>query len=366
MIRLAVIGAGRWGPNLVRNLHDRPRSEVRWVVDRDAVRLAHVRTRFPEARLAGDAAEALADREVDAVVVATPTSTHHALAKAALEAGKHVLVEKPIATSAREGEELCALAEGSGRILMVGHVFIYNPAVRAVKRYIEGGELGRLHYLSMVRTNPGPIRTDVNAAWDLAAHDLSIASYWLGAEPLTASAVGGAWNDEGLEDAVFATLRYPGGILVNLHVSWLCPRKSRDVTVCGERRMLTFDDLDLSEPLRIYDRPAAGEGADPAYVDSFAAFRASVREGEIVIPKVAAGEPLKEECDHFLECIAAGRRPLTDGRAGVAVVRALEAIGRSMRSGGREEIVEAGSFRAARENGTVRARGSAGPSRSRG
>lgn len=340
MIRIAVIGAGHWGPNLIRNFHNRRRSEVAWVVDRDAGRLAQVSERFPEVRVSEAPEPALADPSVDAVVVATPTSTHYRLAKAALESGKHVLVEKPIASEVRHGVELCELAAQRGRVLLVGHVFVYNNGVRRVKQYLDAGELGRVYYVSMVRTNLGPIRVDVNAAWDLAAHDISIVNYWLGAAPISVSAVGGRWLNPGIEDAVFSTLRYPNEILVNLHVSWLNPRKARDITVVGERRMLTFDDMNLNEPLRIYDKQVTEERVHATYVDTFASFRAALRDGDIVIPKVALGEPLKSECDDFLECVATGKTPLVDGAQGVAVVRALAAIQRSVSNGGREEGVQ--------------------------
>jgi predicted dehydrogenase len=259
--------------------------------------------------------------------------------KAALEAKKHVLVEKPITSNTAQGEELTDLAKKVGKILMVGHVFVYNTAVRKVRQYLEAGDLGRIYYVSMVRTNLGPIRMDVNAAWDLASHDISIVNYWLGGEPETASAVGGTWINNGIEDAVFATLRYPNGVLVNLHASWLNPRKSRDITVVGDKRMLTCDDMNLNEPIRVYDKGVTDAVTKPAFVDSFASFRASVREGDITIPKVSPGEPLKSECDHFLECIKAGKEPLTGGREAVAVVRALEAIARSVKNAGREEKV---------------------------
>src|SRR6185369_14999818 len=216
-------------------------------------------------------------------------------------------------------------------------VFLYNVAVRAVKTYIERGDLGRIYYVSMVRTNLGPIRMDVNAAWDLASHDIAIVNYWLGSEPLAVSAIGGTWINDGIEDAVFATFRYRDNVFVNLHVSWLNPRKWRDITVVGEKRMLTFDDMNLAEPLRLYDKQVTGDRAAPGYVDSFASFRASIRDGDITIPKVALGEPLRTECEHFLDCIERGTAPLTGGREGVAVVRALEALQRSARSRGREE-----------------------------
>ena len=337
MIRVAVVGAGHWGPNLIRNFHNRERSEVLWVVDRDPGRLGQVRGRFPEIQVAQEAEPALADVRVDGVVIATPTSTHYRFAKAALERGKHVLVEKPIATAVREGAELCALAAARGRVLMIGHVFLFNPGIQRVKQYLDAGELGRIYYVAMVRTNLGPIRVDVDAAWDLASHDVSVVNYWLEGEPVTVAAVGGTWINPGVADAVFATLRYPDDVLVNLHVSWLNPRKARDITVVGEKRMLTFDDMNLTEPIRVYDKRVTDDRTTVGYVDSFASFRASIREGEIVIPRVVLGEPLRAECEHFLDCVESGKPPLTGGEQGMAVVRVLEAIERSARNGGREE-----------------------------
>lgn len=339
MSGIVVVGAGHWGPNLIRNFHDDPRSQVRWVVDADERRLKHVQSRYPDVRLSTTLEPALADPDVAATVIATPTSTHYDLVKRSLQAGRHVLVEKPLATRQAHAEELCALAERNELVLMVGHVFVYNAAVRRVRQMIETGSLGTLYYGSMVRTNLGPIRVDVNAAWDLAAHDISIANYWLGVQPLTASATGGTWINDGIEDAVFATLRYPDNVVVSLQSSWLSPRKARDITLVGERRMLTLDDMNLTEPLRIYDKGVTDELTRPGFVDTFASFRASVREGDITIPKVTLGEPLREECEHFLTCIELGTPPMTDGLAGLAVVRTLEALQASIRDNGREKEV---------------------------
>jgi len=337
-IRIAILGAGHWGPNLIRNFHTHDESEVSWVVDRDPARRELVQSRYPDVRVEGDHAAALADSAVDAVVVATPTVTHHVIAKAALLAGKHVLVEKPMATDARDAEELCQLAEERNLVLMVGQVFLFNRAVQRIKEYLAEGRLGRLFYIAMVRTNLGPIRQDVNAAWDLAAHDVSIANDWLGGPPLEAAAQGGSWINTGIDDAVFATLWYPQDVIVHLHVSWLSPRKVRDITLVGEGGMLTFDDMNLSEPLRLYDKRVT-EQRTPGFVDTFATFRTSIREGDIVIPRVAAGEPLKAECDHFIESVAARRIPRSDGRSGLAGVRVLAAIQRSLANGGRREVV---------------------------
>jgi predicted dehydrogenase len=338
VVRIAVLGAGQWGPNLIRNFHDHDRSEVVWVVDRDPKRLALVHQRYPDVEVTSDADRAFADPTVEGVVVATPTVTHFALTAAALRAGKHVLVEKPIATAVGEAEELCALADRQGRVLMVGHVFLFNSAIQRVKEYLDEGRLGRVFYLSMVRTNLGPIRMDVNAAWDLAAHDVAIANYWLGAAPAAVSAQGGSWINDGIEDTVFASLSYPNGTIANLHVSWLNPRKVRDITVVGEKGMLTFDDMNLSEPLRLYDKTVTDQRV-PGFVDTFASFRTSIREGDIVIPRVATGEPLRAECDHFLECITTGARPLADGWSGAAAVRVLAAISASLAAGGGRRAV---------------------------
>jgi predicted dehydrogenase len=340
MIGVAVLGAGEWGPNLVRNFHNKQTSEVVWIIDRDARRLQEVHARFPDVQVGAGADQALRDPSVQAVVVATPTSTHYALAKKALGAGKHVLVEKPLTTEVKQGLELLELATSQRLILMVGHVFLYNPGIRKVKEYLDAGHLGKLYYMSMVRTNPGPVRLDVNAAWDLAAHDISIVNYWLDAEPLSVSAIGGTWISQGIEDAVFATLRYPQGVLVSLHASWLNARKARDITVVGERRMLTFDDMNLNEPLRIYDKQVSDRSNRQTLVDSFASFRASVPKAKISVLTVPSGEPLATQCAHFLDCIASGKQPLTDGRNGIAVVRAVEAVQRSIRAGGREEQLE--------------------------
>jgi predicted dehydrogenase len=338
-VQMAVVGAGHWGPNLIRNFDNPPFSQVKTVVDRDATRLGQVGHRFPHVKTTSEIADVLSDAAIDAVVVATPTSTHYPLVKAALESGKHVLVEKPITTRGAEADELTALAAKKGRVLLVGHVFIFNQAVQKVRSYIEAGDLGRIYYVTMVRTNLGPIRMDVSASWDLMSHDISIVNYWLGAEPTSVTALGGTWINPGNEDAVFATMRYPNDVLVNVHASWLNPRKARDITVAGDKRMLTFDDMNLLEPVRIYDKQVTDKTTKPAFIDTFGSFRASVREGDITIPRLSGGEPLKAECDHFLDCIRTGKKALVGGKEAGAVVRTLEAIDKSMRDGGREQKI---------------------------
>ncbi len=340
--RVAIVGAGRWGPNLARNFHDLERSELRWVIDRDDARQALVRERYPGIQTGPSAEAAFEDPEVDAVVIATPTVTHYDLVAAALEAGKHVLVEKPITADSARGAELVALAKERGRVLMVGHVFLFNGAIRYVKRTLDAGELGRTFYIAMTRTNFGPIRMDVNASWDLATHDISITNYWLDAVPLTVSATGGSWINRPVQDAVFVTMRYPNDLLVQLHASWLHPRKARNIEIVGERRMLMFDDLNSAAPIRLCDNQVTSDTVSPAWVDTLDSFRASIHQGEVSTPEVSSGEPLKNECDAFLDAVEAGDlEPPSSGAFGVDVVRVLEAIDRSMAEGGAEQTVGA-------------------------
>ena len=267
------------------------------------------------------------DPNTDAVAVATPTSTHYGIVKAALNAGKHVLVEKPLTDRLDAAVELAALAETQNLKLMVGHVFLFNSAVTAAKAQIDAGDLGDIRYISMERTNLGPVRSDVNAAWDLASHDISVANYFLDSVPLVVSARGGAWLDPGFEDVIFATLTYPGEVLVHIVASWLNPLKRRFISVVGDRRMLTVDDMNITEPLRVYDK-----GVDTATIvtDTFAGYRAQVREGSVTIPSITAGEPLRNECDSFVRRVLGEDISVSDARAGVDVVRVLEALDRSI------------------------------------
>lgn len=339
MTGIGVVGAGHWGPHLIRNFSDHLSSQVLWVAEMDERRRKGVSERFPGTAVTDNIGDILDDGRVDAIVVATPTSTHAPIVTAALEAGKHVLVEKPIAHGLEDSVALCKLADSRSLVLMVGHVFLFNPAFRAAKGYIDRGDLGDVKYLSMVRTNLGPVRTDVNAAWDLASHDVSIANYWLDAIPRTVSANGGSWLNEGIHDVVFATLSYPNDVLVHIEASWLNPRKRRLVAAIGSDRMLTVDDMELNEPIRLYDKGVLGSN-DEEFTDTFAGFRNQVREGEVRIPHVTGGEPLRAECDEFLRRIAGGDETLSDGWAGASVVAVLDAIDRSMEEGGASVRVE--------------------------
>ena len=333
-VGVALIGAGHWGPNLARNFHSASRSRITWIVDQDAARLAQVASGYDSVKTSQAIDDALADPATTAVAIATPTSTHFELARRALEAGKHVLVEKPLTTSTSTAQSLCDLAAARDLVLMVGHVFLFNAGIRDLRERLVASEIGDLHYLSMVRTNLGPIRTDVNAAWDLAAHDISIANFLLDATPELVSATGGTWINPGVEDTIFATFNYPGNVIVHVHASWLSPEKQRTITAVGSTGMLTFDDMQLSEPVRVYDKGVANTGTASAVVDNFAAFRSSVREGSIVIPKITMNEPLKAQCEAFLDAIDGDRSNPADGPAGREVVRALEALSLSLERSG--------------------------------
>jgi predicted dehydrogenase len=340
-IGIAVIGAGRWGPHLIRNFSSESRSTVEWVVELDPERRAQVADRFPGLRVADDLRVALEDDAVNGVVVATPSATHHAVVSAALSAGKHVLVEKPLATDLDDARALEETARLRGLVLMVGHVFLFNPAIRAAGKIIRSGELGDVHYLSMLRTNLGPVRRDSNAAWDLASHDISIANYWLDGVPDSVSANGGSFLNPGIEDVVFGTLRYANGVLVHVHASWLNPRKSRFITAVGSDQMLTVNDMDITEPLRIYDKGVAkGEFTPVGVQDTYAQFRSQIRDGQVTIPVVSAGEPLSAECASFLDRIGGGSDTVSDGKTGVDVVRVLAAMDRSMRSNAMEVPID--------------------------
>ena len=332
--RVALLGYGYWGPNLARNLH--MRLGEGWVacVDPDPARRAEVARRYPWVRVLADPAEVMADPEVEALVVASPVRTHAPLVAEAVAAGKHVLVEKPLALSTAEAVAVAEAADQAGRVLLVGHTFEYNPAVTRMRELLEAGDLGDLWYLHSQRVNLGRIQSDINALWSIGPHDVSIANYLVGAAPRWVSARGARYLHAEVEDVVFATLGYDGGVLAHLHVSWLDPSKLRRTTVVGSRRMVVFDDLDSEAKLRVYDK-----GADPVS-GGFGEFQFRLRRGDLHVPRTDLTEPLALELDHFLECCRTGARPRTDGWSGVRVVATLEAAQRSLDKGGIQVDVE--------------------------
>jgi predicted dehydrogenase len=336
MVRLGIIGTGYWGPNLVRNFAGLENARIDAVCDLDQKRADSIRHRFcPKARLLADPDAVAASREIDAVVISTPIQTHYELGSTFLAAGKHVFIEKPLARSVVECEGLLDLAERNRRVLMVGHVFEYNPAVQRIKQYLDAGELGKLFYVYSQRVNLGRIQHDVNALWSFAPHDISIMNYWLGQEAVRVSARGFSYLSAGVEDVVFVTLEYPGGIGVNLHLAWLDPRKIRLMTLVGSKKMLVYDDVSLDAKIQLYDKGIAGLHDFLESPETFAEFQFQIRSGDLVVPALQFGEPLQNECRHFVECIEDGKQPRTDGRNGLRVVRVLEAAERSLRQSGK-------------------------------
>lgn len=327
MIRLGILGCGQWGQNYLRNFADLPeRACLAAYTDPDARQMASVQRRFPGARPARSAAELLADPAIDAVVVATPSSTHGQLVADALDAGKHVLVEKPFVLDVAEGTDLVARARSAGLVLMVGHVYEYNPAIQRMRQLMAAGTTGETYYIESTRANLGPIRQDVNALWDLAPHDVSIMLYLLNTMPAHVSATGASFFNNGRHDVVFGSLAFPKGVVGHLRVSWLDPRKVRELTIVGSARMMVFDDLNPLEPIRIYDR---GLQQVPSY-QTFGEFQLVPRFGDIAIPRIPMVEPLRAQCEHFLDCVEGSARPRTDGEEALRVVTVLAAMQRSL------------------------------------
>lgn len=327
--KIAVFGAGRWGPNLIRNFHTNGRSTVVAVVDQDQKRLDLIKSRYPEIKTFLSVSDLLENSDFDTAAVCTPTDTHYELTKELLENDKHVFVEKPLATKVEHCQELVEIARKKQRTLFVGHVFVYNAGIQAVKKYIDDNSLGKILYFHINRTNLGPVRTDVNALWDLAPHDLSILQYWLGEAPSSVTAMGACFLNAPIEDAVFATYRFKNNIFANVHVSWLNPKKVREIVVVGENKMLIWDDMNISNPVHIYDKKIEYKSEDLA--DTFLGFRNSIHEGDTLIPKIKLNEPLAAECEAFLDAIENPNQSLSSGEHGTGVVAALTATQTSMK-----------------------------------
>ncbi len=320
-LRVGLIGVGHWGPNYARLLHGQvPNARLAACADLQPERLQTIGTLYPGSRQYASHRAMLEAGGLDAAIVATATSSHRSVTLDCIAAGLHVLVEKPLADASEAGDEMVRAAERAGRVLMVGHTFLFNPAVERVKRLIDGGDLGRVLYLSFRRTGLGPIRQDVNALWDLAPHDLSMLRYWLGTDPVEVTARGQSYLRDGVEDVVFMTLRYPEDVLVGIQVSWLDPVKDRTVTIVGDRKMIVYDDVHPTEKLRMYDKGASYQPRG----GEFSEFLAAVRDGDIVIPKVESKEPLREELLHFVSCVETGAQPRSGGREALQLVRILE------------------------------------------
>jgi predicted dehydrogenase len=329
MVKVAVAGVGGWGINHVRAFARARGCQLVAVADPAAPAVARAAGFAPNARRFPSLEEMLKTAELDAVVLATPAVAHAAHVRQALEAGKHVFVEKPLALSATEGEELVRLAEKAERTLMVGHIMLYHPVVDRIKAMLKGGELGWLLYLYAVRVNLGTLRRDENALWSLGPHDVSVVLHLIEDMPQSVSARGGAYLQKGIHDVVFLTLQFRNGVMAQIHLSWLDPRKDRRLTIVGSRKMLEFDDVHPVEKLRIYDK---GFERPPGFSE-FSEFL-SIRTGDIHIPQIPLAEPLEVECRQFIECVTEHRRPLSDGISGVQVVRILEAAQKSLAQDG--------------------------------
>jgi predicted dehydrogenase len=326
VLRVAIAGLGYWGANIARNLDALPGCELAWCCDADGERRERMRASFPRSRFAADLEEVLADESVAAVAVATPVPTHAPLAELTLASGRHCFVEKPLACDVPSAERLVALAAERQRVLMVGHLLAYHPALVELKRLCDAGELGEIHYVYSQRLNLGRLRADENALWSLGAHDVSAILALGGELPLEVSARGESYVRDGVEDVVFAHLGFAGGLAAHVHVSWLDPRKERRLTVVGSRRMATFDDMEAERTLTVYDKGFDPDAAlDGGYV---------ARSGEQRSPAISRREPLRIELEHFLECAREGVEPRTGGREGLGVVRVLDALQRSLDANG--------------------------------
>lgn len=326
---MGLVGLGYWGPNLLRSLGRIPRANVKYVCDLDPTRWEKLERLHPSTRYTPNFKDLLADDDLDAVVIAAPVPAHAPLAKQALKAGKDVFVEKPLALSPAEAEELVRLADEGGRILMVGHLLEYHPGVTRLKEYVDSGELGEVFYVYTHRLNLGIVRRDENALWSLGPHDLSVSMLLLGEEPVEAQASGRSYLRDGVEDVVFGTLGFGSGKVAHLHMSWLDPHKERKITVVGSEKMAVFDDMSRDEKLRVYDK-----GAQKQDFESYGEY-INLRFGDVLIPRIPNDEPLKLECEHFVDCVAERKQPLSDGRSGLRVVRALDGLQRSLEFGGK-------------------------------
>ncbi len=331
MINLGVVGVGGWGRHLLRNFASLKTCRVKTACDLSEDIRKNISANYPDIKVVSDFEEIVGDPDIDAVVIATTPETHFKLSVMALKAGKDVFVEKPLVLKVEEGEELVKLAEGRSRILMVGHIMVYHPAVLKVKELIDSGELGDIYYLYAARLNLGKVREVENAMWSFAPHDISIVLYLLNKEPVKVTSVAQAYLQKniGVEDVSFTTLTFPDGEMANIHVSWLDPNKVRRLTVVGSKKMVVLDDTEASEKVRIYDKGVELNHDYQTYGEYL-----SLRTGDIIIPKIDSSEPLKNECLHFLECVEKRKQPRSDGMEGLKVLRILAAAQKSIEEGG--------------------------------
>jgi predicted dehydrogenase len=346
-VNVGVVGCGYWGPNLIRNFRSLEDCNLKLMCDLSQQRLSHMRNLYPEVEAHTDFKHALNGAGLDAVVIATSVKYHHAMAKESLLAGKHTFIEKPMAASSEECEELVELARKQGLVLMVGHTFLYSAPVRRIKQIVDAGDIGEIQYIASRRLNLGLFQKDINVAWDLAPHDISIILYIMGELPVSLHCQGNAHITPGIEDVTTMYLRFSKERSAMIHNSWLDPRKVREMTIVGTKRMIVYDDLVPLEKIKIFDARVEV----PPHYDTFAEFHYAYHYGDAYIPYVKQEEPLKVECQHFLDCIMDGKTPLTGGIQGRDVVRILEASSQSLKAGGDRVMFEAGASEARRSSG---------------
>jgi len=340
MINIGVIGCGYWGPNLIRNFNELSDSNLLAICDLDESKLNKIKRRYPYVKTFKDYHDLLRDSLLEAVVVATPAFTHYQVVKECILAGKDTFVEKPLTLKVEEGKEILEVAKKKRKILMVGHLLEYHPAINKLKEYIDKGELGDIYYIYSQRVNLGKIKVEENALFSFAPHDISVILYLLGKEPEEVSAQGRSYLQNDVEDVVFITLYFPKKVLAHIHVSWLDPHKIRKMTVVGSKKMAVFDDMETANKLILYDRGVKRVNNNHHY--NFFGEALSLRFGDIHIPRINSGEPLKLECQHFLDCIKNKKKPKSDGKDGLRVVKILEAAQKSLKAGGKTVIATKG------------------------
>ncbi len=330
-IGVGVIGCGYWGPNLIRNFNENPHTDIRYACDLDLESLNKIKLRYPSVITTRNYRDLLHDRDLQVIAVATPVHTHYKLANEILSAGKHLLIEKPLAASVKEAEKLVNLAQKKNLMLFVDHTFIYTGAVRKMKDFISSGELGNLFYFDSVRVNLGLFQPDVNVVWDLASHDVSIMDHIIPDQPKNVVAMGGSHTDNGIEDIAYVTVKFGGDLIAHFHVNWMSPVKIRRIIIGGSKKMIVFDDLDPAEKIKIYDKGIVFAKADRELIYQNII---QYRIGDMYAPKIDQTEALKVLVDHLVDCIKKKKKPITDGESGLRVVRILEAADKSLRKGG--------------------------------
>ena len=330
-IKVGVIGCGYWGPNLIRNFNENYQTDLRYACDLDGQRLERIKVRYPAVTVTKNYKDLLRDKDLHVVAIATPVYTHYRFAKEALEAGKHLLIEKPMTSNSKEAGTLVNLAEKKNLMIFVDHTFIYTGAVKKMKEVISSQNLGDIYYFDSVRVNLGLFQPDINVVWDLAPHDISIMDYLIPGKPKSVVAIGGSHTGNNIEDIAYVTVVYSSELMAHFHINWMSPVKIRRIIIGGSKKMIVFDDLDPSEKIKIYDKGILLAKADKkVFYQNIIQYRI----GDMYAPKIDQTEALKVLIDHIVDCIIKKKKPVTDGESGLRVVRILEAADKSIKKGG--------------------------------